>query len=97
MLQWYISTVTIPKAVLLIIHLTKNSMKSLMKLTSLLLVETLSHSDCIMVYVSNVSCTNKVVIANLSQWQLIERCIVTKLNVMLPAISLYDAFQKFNR
>ena len=49
--QWYVSTITIPKAVLLVIHLTNINMKSLMELTSLLFVETLSDSDHIKVFI----------------------------------------------
>ena len=72
-------------------------MKSLMKLTSLLFVETLSNLDYIMVYVSNVNCTENIVKANISQRQLIGRCITTKLDVMPPGISLCAACQEFNR
>ena len=86
---------TIPKSVLLIIH---SSMTSLMKLTSLLLVKTLSHSDYIMVYdyVANASCTSNVVPANFQQRQTIERCIDTK-QYETNNISLSAACQKFNR
>ena len=86
--QWYVSTITIPKAVLLVIHLTNIDMKSLMELTSLLLVETLSDSDHIKVYVvvneSSASCTgeiNRICTATLSHRFMIERCIVNNLNV----------------
>ena len=100
-MQWYVSTVTIPKTVLLIIHLTDINMKSLMMLTSLLLVETLSDSDYIMVYVDNINCTDKIVPANLLQQQLIEKCIVTKLDVMITSedinINVCTAYQEFNR
>ena len=57
-----------------------------MKLTSVLLVETLSHLDHIMVYVSNVSCTGNIVSANSSQRQLIEQCVDAKLDVMVVDI-----------
>ena len=88
--QWYVSTLTLPKAVLLVIHLTNinTMMKSLMELTSLLLVETLSDSDHIKVYViaNNISanCTgeiNRTCTATLSHRIMIEKCIVNNLNV----------------
>ena len=78
-LQWYVSTVTIPKVILLIIHSTNPNMTSLMKLTSLLLIETLSDSDYIMVYVGNVSCTDGIVPAGSSQRLTIQQCIVNNL------------------
>ena len=97
-LQWYVSTVTIPKSVLLIIHLTNIAMKSLMKLTSLLLLETLSDSDYIMVYVANTNCTDKIVPATLSQRWSIEKCIETNLNVISVGISYVSGVcQEFNR
>ena len=80
-LQWYVSTVTIPKVLLLVIYSTNPNMISLMKLTSLLLVETLSDSDYIMVYVGNVSCTDGIVSATLLIRLTIEKCIVNNLNV----------------
>ena len=96
LLQWYISTITIPKSVLLIIHLTDNNMKSLMKLTSLLLVETLSDSDYVMVYVSNKICTDNLVPANSSR-QLIEICIATKLDITSVRINSSTVCQEFHR
>ena len=63
-------------------------MTSLMKLTSLLLVETLSQSDHIMVYVSDSYCTDNIVNASLSQKELIKRCIATKLDVTYINISI---------
>ena len=80
-LQWYVSTVTVPKVVLLVAHLTNTNMKSLMTLTLLLLVETLSDSDYIMVNVSDVNCTDGIVPATLSQRLIIEKCIVNNLNM----------------
>ena len=68
-----------------------------MNLTSLLLVETLSHSDYIMVNVANTSCTDDVVPANSSQRQLIESCIDTQFHVTLVDINLSAIWQKFNR
>ena len=82
---------------LLIIYLTNDNMKSLMKLTSLLLIETLSHSDHIMVYASNVSCTDSVVIASSSQRVLIEKCIDAKLDVLSSNINLCAVCQEFHR
>ena len=96
-LQWYVSTVTIPKLVLLIIHSTNGSMKSLMKLTSILLLESLSHSDYIMVYVSNVNCTENVVSANSSQRQLLEHCVHTQLDVAVVDINPNALYNKFHR
>ena len=75
-LQWYVSTIIVPKSVLLIIHLTNTKMESLMKLTSVVLVETLSDSDYIMVYVFNKKCTVDFAPANSLQRQLIEKCIL---------------------
>ena len=72
-------------------------MISLMKLTSLLLVETLSHSDYIMVYVSNKSYTDDVVLANPSQKQLIKMFITDKLDVMPVSINLKDICQEISR
>ena len=69
-----------------------------MKLTSLLLLETLSDSDYIMVYVANTNCTEKLVPATLSQRWLIEKCIETKLDVISMDISYVSGVcQKFNR
>ena len=68
-----------------------------MKLTSLLLVETLSHSDHIMVYVSNISCTDIVVPAHSSQKQLLEECIDAKIEVTLVGINPNAACQEFYR
>ena len=98
-LQWYISTITITKAIFLIINLNSDNMKLklLMKLTSLLLVETLSHSDHIMVYVSNTFCIDNVVPANSSQRQLIETCIVTKFHVTSLNITVSAAYERFKR
>ena len=53
-----------------------------MKLTSLLLVETLSDSDYIMVYVGNVNCTVGIVPATLLNRIAIVKCIVNNLNVI---------------
>ena len=73
-------------------------MNSLMKLTSLLLVETLSDSDYIMVNIANTSCTNGVVVpANLSQRQSIENCIATNLNVISVCINSSAVCQEINR
>ena len=73
-------------------------MKSLMKLTSLLLVETLSHSDFIMVNVSNINCTDSVVSANSSQRHLIKKCIAARLeNLTSVNINPNDACYEFNR
>ena len=74
---------------LLIIHSTNDSMKSLMKLTSLLLIETLSDSDYIMVNLSNTKCTDGVIPASSSQRQLTEYCITTKLNATSD-IAIYN-------
>ena len=67
-----------------------------MKLTSLLLVETLSHSDYVMVNVSNINCTDNVVSANSSQRQLIERCIVSQPDASV-GINLNATCQQINR
>ena len=72
-------------------------MNSLMKLTSLLLVETLSDSDYIMVNIANTSCTDSVVPANLLQRQLIEKCIATNLNVTSGYINSCAVCQEINR
>ena len=96
-LQWYVSTVTIPKVILLIINSTNPNMMSLMKLTSLLLVETLSDSDYIMVYVGNVNCTDGIVSADLSHRLTIEQCIVNG-NVTAADNNLnYSTCQEFDR
>ena len=68
-----------------------------MKLTSLLLVETLSHLDYIMVYVSNESYIRDVVLANLSQKQSIKIFITNKLDVMPVSINLKDICQEISR
>ena len=96
-LQWYVSTVTVPKVVLLVAHLTNPNMKSLMTLTSLLLVETLSDSDYIMVYVFNVNCTDGIVPATLSQRLKIENCIVNNLDVTSVDINVKFFYQEFDR
>ena len=73
-------------------------MKSLMKLTSLLLVETLSHSDHIMVYVTNKNCTDGIVSANSSQRLTIEKCIDTKLDVAsVDYLNMSGVCQQVNR
>ena len=96
-LQWYVSTVTVPKVVLLILHLTPN-MKSLMTLTSLLLVETLSDLDYIMVNVSNINCTSGIVPATLSQRLIIEKCILNNVDVTLVNdINMKTSCQEFDR
>ena len=97
-LQWYVSTVTMPKSVLLIIHLTKTCMEPLMKLTSLLLIETLSDFDYIKVVVVNASCTDTFVQAKLEEKVSIANCITTKLNVTGTSadIDMYAAFQEFS-
>ena len=56
-------------------------MESLMKLTSLLLIETLSDTDYIKVYVANASCTDEFAEATLEEKDAIANCITTKLNV----------------
>ena len=83
--------------VILVAHLTNPNMKSLMTLTSLLLVETLSDSDYIMVYVSDVNCTNLIVQATLSQRLIIENCIVNNLNVTSVDINVKSLYQEFDR
>jgi len=68
-------------------------MKSLMKLTSLLLVETLSNSDYIMVYVANNKiCTDTIVPASSSQRLVIEQCIANELDVTLMDIDVCAAY-----
>ena len=96
-LQWYVAAVTIPKLILLIIHSTNASMSLLMKLTSLLLVETLSDSDYIMVNISNTSCTDNVVPASSSQRNLIEHCIDTQFDVTPVGINLSTVCQEARR
>ena len=68
-----------------------------MKLTLLLLVETLSDSDYIMVYNygANGTCTDNVVPANSSQRQFIQSCVGA--NPETVNISLCAACQHFNR
>ena len=73
-----------------------------MKLTSLLLVQALSDSDYILVNVSkqntSYTCTdNNVVLANLSQQQLIANCIATHLDVTSVGIDLNAICQEINR
>ena len=68
-----------------------------MKLTSLLLVETLSDSDYIMVNIANTNCTDGVVPASSSQQQLIERCIATQFDVTLDGINSSTICQRINR
>ena len=89
---------TIPKSVLLIIYSTNDNTRSLMKLTSLLLVETLSNSDYIMVYDygANGSCAEHIVPAKSSQKQFIQHCVVAELSVT-DNVSLSAAYEKFNR
>ena len=72
-------------------------MKSLMMLTSLLLIETLSHSDYIMVNVANTRCTDGVVPASSSLRKSVEHCIATNLNVTLMNITVCPAYEMFNR
>ena len=72
-------------------------LKSLMMLTSLLLVNSLSDSDYIMVYVSNSYCTDNVVPANSSQRLLIEKCIADKLNVTSLNITVGTGYEQFNK
>ena len=97
-LQWYVSTVTVPKSVVLIMYLTKTCMESLMKLTSLLLIETLSDFDYIKVLVANASCTNTFVQATLEEKDSIANCITTKLSVIGTSadIDVYAASKEFN-
>ena len=98
-MQWYVSTVTMPKSVLLIMHLTKTCMESLMKLTSLLLIETLSDYDYIKVHVADASCTNNTFVqAKVKDKDSIANCITTKLNVTLTSadIDVYAASKEFN-
>ena len=96
--QWFVSTVTVPKSVLLIMHLTKMCMESLMKLTSLLLIETLSDNDHIKVHVANASCTDVFVKATLEEKDSIANCITTKLNVIGTSadIDVYASSEEFN-
>ena len=73
-------------------------MKLLMTLTSLLLVETLSDSDYIKVHVSNVSCTELMIVpATLSHRLKIENCIVNNLNVTSVDINVKSLCQEFDR
>ena len=83
----------------LIIHSTNDSMKSLMKLTSLLLVETLSNPDYIVVNVSNKKCTDDVVPASSLQRQLTEHCITTTLDATSGGINsrTVNVCQEINR
>ena len=73
-------------------------MESLMKLTSLLLIETLSDSDYIKVHVANANCTDEFVQATLEEKDSIANCITTKLNVTGTSadIDVYPASQEFN-
>ena len=69
-----------------------------MKLTSLLFVETLSHSDYIMVNVANISCTDNFASADSLHRQLIEHCIATNLRATsLVGVSLNALCQEMNR
>ena len=69
-----------------------------MKLTSLLLLETLSHSDYIMVNVTNISCTDNFAPADSLHRQLIEHCIATNLRgASLVGVSLNALCQEMNR
>ena len=97
-LQWYVSTVTVPKSVLVMMHLTKTCMESLMKLTSLLLIETLFDYDYIKVHVANASCADAFVQAKLEEKDSIANCITTKLNVIGTSadIDVYAASREFN-
>ena len=96
-LQWCISTITYAtKTVLLIIHLTDDNMKSLMKFTSLLLLETLSDSDYIMVYTANEIFTDNLVKVNSMKQQLIARHI-SKPDVTALKISVSDMCETFIR
>ena len=72
-------------------------MKSLMKLTSLLLVETLSPSDYIMVNVANTNCTDSIKPANSSQRHLLEECIDAKLDNISVGINPKAVCQEFYR
>ena len=84
--------------VLLIIHSTNVNMKLLMKLTSLLLIETLSGSDYIMVNIANTSCTDNVISAKSLEKQLIERCIAANLDVtFVVGVNLNAFCQEINR
>ena len=79
-------------------HLTKTCMESLMKLTSLLLMETLSDDDYIKVHVANASCVDTFVQAKLEEKDSLANCIATKLNVTGTSadINVYAASQEFN-
>ena len=68
-----------------------------MKLTSLLLVETLSDSDYIMVNIANRRCTDNVVPASSSQRDLIEHCIDTQFDVTSVGINLSTVCQEARR
>ena len=68
-----------------------------MKLTSFLLVETLSDSDFIMVNISNTSCTDDVVPAGSSQRMSIEHCIDTQFDVTSVGINLSTICQEARR
>ena len=68
-----------------------------MKLTSLLLIETLSDSDYIMVNISNTNCTKGVVPANSLQRKLIEHCIDTQFDVTSVSINSSTVCQRINR
>ena len=81
---------------MLIIHLTTANMKSLMKLTSLLIVETLSDSDYIMVYGVNDNFTNNPAKVSSLEQQLIARRI-SELNVTALKISVSDVCETFFR
>ena len=96
-LQWYVSTLTVPKSILLIINSINANIRPWLKLTSQLLVETLSHLDYVVVYVANANCTDNIVSANSSQRQLIEKCIDTKLHMNLFSINVSAACKEFIR
>ena len=68
-----------------------------MKLTSHLLLETLSDSDYIMVNVSDTSCTDHFIQVNSYSRQLIEHCVNDKLDNTSFGISLHASCQEFNR
>ena len=72
-------------------------MESLMKLTSLLLIETLSDTDYIKVHVANASCADTFVQATLEEKDSIANCVTTKLNVTGTSanIDVYTASQEF--
>ena len=69
-----------------------------MKLTSLLLIETLSDFDCIKVLVANASCADTFVQAKLEEKDSLAKCITTKLNITGTSadIDVYAASQEFN-